>query len=353
LLAIPGVGRGRFGKLVNRFGSPKAVFSATLEQLEAVSGITRALASTILSEHDISAARETAARVVQLGWEALYQDSGEYPPGLATIAGAPPLLFRSGLSTPADDRMIAIVGTRHATEAGRRFAHRLAADLAREGVTVVSGMAEGIDSAAHRGALEAGGRTVAVWGMPIDRVYPPSNRTLAEEIKRNGTLYSEYPPGTEPSPAYFPERNRIISGLSEGVVVVEAGEKSGALITARCAREQGRDVFAVPGSPQSANHIGCNSLLKSGARLLTGAADIFEEIPRLRGQVTARRFRRREDLTENERGIVDLLSEGPRQLDQMSRDSGLTVSELLEFLLALELRGVVEELSGKRFALTE
>lgn len=353
LLNIPGIGGGRFRKLVGALGTPAAVLAAKVSQLEVVPGISRSLASAVKEHRDDEKARQTAARIVQLGWTVLFADQPEYPQRLAQVADAPPVLFRVGEGQVSDRGMIAIVGTRHASEGGRRFAYKLAGDLARDGVTVVSGMAEGIDSAAHKGALDAGGPTIAVWGTPLDQVYPKTNRELAEQIKAKGVIYSEYFPDTEPNPAHFPERNRIISGLSEGIVVIEAGKKSGALITARCALDQGRELFAVPGSPGAGRSFGTNELIKSGARLLTGVADIFEELPRLKGEISAHKFRQMPDLTEIELRMVDLLSSGPLQIDNLSRQADLPVSEAMEFLLALELKGVVQELTGKRFVLTE
>ncbi len=353
LLNVPGIGSGRFGKLVAAFGSPGAVLAARVSQLERVPGISRSLASAVKEHRDSEKARQTAARIIQLGWTVLFSDQPEYPPRLAQVVDAPPVLFRVGEAHTPERGMIGIVGTRHASEGGRRFAYRLAGDLAREGVTVVSGMAEGIDSSAHRGALEAGGKTIAVWGTPLDQVYPKTNRELAEQIKAQGAIYSEYFPDTEPNPAHFPERNRIISGLSEGVAVVEAGKKSGALITARCALDQERELFAVPGSPGAGRSFGTNELIKSGARLLTGVEDIFEELPRLKGEVSAHKFRQMPDLTETEVRVVDLLTSGPLQIDNLSRKVELPVSEAMGFLLALEMKGVIQELPGKRFILSE
>ncbi|RKX25675.1 MAG: DNA-protecting protein DprA, partial [Candidatus Zixiibacteriota bacterium] len=213
--------------------------------------------------------------------------------------------------------------------------------------------AEGIDSAAHRGALDAKGKTVAVWGTPLNVVFPASNRELAEQIKKHGTIYSEYLPGADTMAGNFPERNRIISGLSEGVVVVEAGSKSGALITAQCALEQGRELFAVPGSPHARRSLGTNQLIKSGAKLITETEDIFSELPRLRNEIAATQFRQLPDMTDMELRMVDLLTSGPLQIDQLCRETELPVSELLEYLLALELKGIIQELSGKRFILAQ
>jgi len=353
LLAIPGIGRMRFRKLVEGFGSPSAALSASKSELEAVPGMSHGLASAIKTEYDGDRARETAARIIQLGWTVLFADDEEYPKSLLETPDPPVLLFQMGSCVSPDERMIAIVGTRHATENGRLFTHRLAGELARAGLTVVSGMAEGIDSAAHRGALDGGGRTIAVWGTSLDIIFPASNKRLAQEILAQGAIYSEYLPGTHADVSTFPERNRIISGLVEGVVVVEAGAKSGALITARCALDQGRELFAVPGSPEAQKSEGTNKLLKKGARLLTGVEDIFQELPRLKGEVTAKRFRARPDMSDIELKMVDFLSHGPLQIDQLSRLAELPIPDLMGFMFALELKGVVRELSGKRFVLAE
>jgi len=353
LLSIPGIGRTRFMRLVDRFGSPAQVLDASSDALKSIPGLSEKIVANLKNVCDRDASKQIAARIAQLGWAVLFQDSPDYPPLLAQAVDRPPLLFRVGDPIDTDDKLIGIVGTRHATEGGRRFAHRLAADLARAGITVVSGMAEGIDSAAHRGALEGGGKTIAVWGTPLDQVYPASNRGLAEQIRNQGAIYSEYLPGVESSASNFPERNRIISGLSEGVIVIEAGKKSGALITAQSALDQGRELMAVPGPPDAPKSIGTNQLIKQGARLLTCVDDVFEEIPRLKGQISARRFKRQPDLTEIERQIVDILSEGPIQIDQLSRRADITVSNILEYMLALELKGVVQELPGKRFVLAD
>ena len=364
LLTVPGVGRMRYTRLVRAFGSPGAALAAPISQLVTVSGISRGIASDIRKSADPTKAAKTgrwtlmrrdqaAARVIQLGWEALFIEDDRYPAPLRRIPDAPPLIFRLGAGWSNEDKAIAIVGTRHATESGRRFTHGLAAALAREGIIVVSGMAEGIDSAAHQGALDAHGQTIAVWGSSLDIVFPSSNRQLAEKIVAQGAVYSEYLPGTHPDKATFPERNRIISGLADGVIVVEAGKKSGALITARFALEQGRELFAVPGSPGARMSEGANDLIKTGARLLTSVEDVFDELPRLKGEVVARKFSQLPDLTEMERSIVKHLSTEPRQVDKVARGAGMAVEELLGYLLTLELKGLVVEMSGKRFALTE
>lgn len=353
LLEVPGIGRGRFHKLVRAFGSATGVQAATIAELEVIPGISRAQATAIHEQFDEAAAQRYAEQIERLGWTVLFPDEPDYPLMLAHIEPPPPILFRVGQPTLPADRMVAIVGTRHPTERGRLFAHSLARALAEAGVVVVSGMADGIDTAAHQGALDAGGRTIAVWGSSLDQVYPPGNRGLAERIKETGTVYSEYLPGTFPDRPHFPERNRIISGLSTGVVVVEAGQKSGALITAEHALRQDRTVFAVPGAPGANMSLGCNELLKQGAVLVTSVEDIFRELPTVKGEVRVQRVSERPDLTDTEREIVALFAAGPVQLDELSRRLNRSIPELTQFLLALELKGVVQELSGKRFMLSE
>ncbi|MDH3890341.1 MAG: DNA-processing protein DprA [candidate division Zixibacteria bacterium] len=353
LLRIPGVGRTRYRRLVEAFGSPERVLSASIDELEQVKGVSRANASAIKQQYNGIEARALAGKVIQLGWAALTLDHPEYPEPLRITQSAPPLLFRIGDATPSDEKMIAIVGTRKPSEKGRLFAAQLGTTLARSGITVVSGMAEGIDAAAHNGALEGGGKTIAVLGSALDVIYPATNKGLAQRIRNQGALYSEYLPGTKPDRAFFPERNRIISGLSRGVVVIEAGRKSGALITASHALEQGRELFAVPGSPQDNMSEGTNELIRKGARLTTSPEDIFDELPTLKGEVAARKFIQLPDMTDDEKMLTTLFATGPMQVDQLSRVAELPVAKLMELLLALELKGVVRELSGKRFVLAE
>lgn len=353
LLSIQGIGRGRFRLLVKKFGSPAQALAAPKSDLMDLPGISEKTVASIKNDCEPEKARQIAARIAQLGWAVLFPDSPEYPQLLAQSSDCPPVLFRLGQACASDDKAIGIVGTRHASETGRRFAFRLASDLAAAGITVVSGMAEGIDSMAHRGALEKNGRTVAVWGTPLDKVFPASNRQLAAQITKDGAVYSEYLPGTATNASNFPERNRIISGLSEGIVVVEAGEKSGALITAKWALEHQRELFAVPGQPGDKNAVGANRLIKMGAKLLTGIDDIFDELPRLKGEISAKKFKKMPDLTDVERDLVGMLSGGPLQIDLISRQASMSPAHLLEYLLALELKGIIEELPGKRFVLTD
>jgi DNA processing protein len=353
LLLVAGIGRGRLHKLIRAFGSVSGVRSASAGALAKVPGISEPLANAIKKEFDQEKALAFCEQIDGLGWAVLFPDDFEYPDPLKHLDQPPPILFRLGRSADPGDRMIAVVGTRRPSEQGRLFANRLGRSLAEAGVVVVSGMAEGIDTAAHQGALDAGGRTVAVWGSSLDQLYPPTNRKLAERIREQGTIYSEYLPETPPDRPHFPERNRIISGLSAGTVVVEAGQKSGALITARLALEQNRAVFAVPGPPGAVTSLGCNELIKEGATLVTEAGDIFRDLPTLRGEVVAQRCSQRPDLTDTEQDLVTIFAGGPIQIDELSRKAAMSISELTQYLLALELKGVIQELSGKRYMLAE
>lgn len=350
---MPGIGCGRYNKLLSKFKTPEAIISAGLKELEAIAGISSNLATAIKNSVDYDSARQIAARIEQLGWNVLYCSDKKYPTPLANTPSRPPLLFHLGLDWDENEKAIGIVGTRRCTERGREFANNLASDLARAGVTVVSGMAEGIDAAAHAGAIAASGKTVAVWGSSLEIVYPPSSKNLAKTIIEKGAVYSDYFPGTNPDRSTFPERNRIIAGLSEGIVVIEAGQKSGALITANLALEYSRELFAVPGHPAARMSQGTNQLIKSGARLITSVEDIFSELPRLKGTVTVAKRKQLLDMTESEKKIVALFAEGSLQIDQIARGAELTVPDVMQFLLALELKGVVRELSGKRFILAE
>lgn len=341
------------GRLVKGFGSASAALESSVSDLEERGGLSRALASRIKSELDTAAATRTLERISQLGWGVTLDSSLDYPGPLLEIAGRPPVLFYLGDLRDGDVDAIGVVGARRATEEGRSFAARLAGDLARSAITVVSGMARGIDRAAHQGALDAGGRTLAVLGCSLDYQFQPADRRLLERIAAAGAVISEFLPGAPTLPEHFPRRNRIISGLSQGVVVVEAGEKSGALLTAQNALDQNRELFAVPGFPGRRASVGTNTLIKNGAAALTEAADIFERLPRLKRQVTARRVITLSDYTPVERQIIESVTDGPVQLDRLSAQVGLPVTDVMPTLLALELKGVVRELSGKRFSLAE
>ena len=276
----------------------------------------------------------------------VYRHGPGYPGLLREIADPPDELWIRGDAAALEAPCVAIVGSRAASQYAREISAALAFDLAGKGVVVVSGMARGVDGAAHRGALEAGGRTVAVLGSGLNVVYPAEHSELMEDIARSGAVVSELPPDAPPLPHHFPLRNRIISGLSRAVVVIEAGEKSGSLITARCALEQGRDVMAVPGNALSGRNRGSHALLKDGAKLVEGVDDILEELglARLDPPVADSNL-----LLHN--GLISTLQPGETYgLDELAEASGLRAAELLPRLLELELRGLLIRVPGGRFA---
>ena len=279
-------------------------------------------------------------------------DEGRYPRLLREIPDPPVCLFVKGDLRP-DEPCVAIVGTRRASNYGRLVAERMARQLASQGVTVVSGLARGIDSAAHRGALEGGGKTVAVLGTGLDVAYPPENGDLQREIGRKGALLTELPPGTMPHPWNFPMRNRIISGLSYGVVVVEAPEGSGALITAATAAEQGREVFAVPGDVMSGRSKGCHRLIKEGAKLAEDASDVVEEIPALSGRPAPPLLRAPvEGLSPEEARVFECLDLTEKHVDTIAAEAGMPPGEVAKALTLLEIKGLCRRLPGDMFVKT-
>ena len=341
----PGLGRAGLLRLQRAFGGAESILAAAPGAWK-TAGVRAALAAAVLpADHPrVRQARRTleqcAARLVPLG-------DPDYPPLLQTIHDPPALLYLRG-ELP-DAPALAVVGARRASEAGRRFATEVCCELAASGIVIVSGLARGIDTAAHRGALTGGGPTVAVLGCGIDRIYPQENIHLAEEVIGNGAILSEYPPGTEPLPGHFPGRNRIISGLSQGVMVVEAAEESGSLITADFALEQGREVFAVPAPVYSATGSGVNRLLKDGAHLVTAAKDILEVLHIVRRPELAAADPFAGTLDGDALALYRTLSEEPRHVDELARKCGLTPMEVSAILLHLELQGGVEQLPGMRY----
>jgi DNA processing protein len=288
LRRVHGAGPRTCRLLLERFGSAEQIFKATEDQI-AAAGVGRKVAGSIAGFRDFAPLEKELCELPRLGARLVRWTDDEYPPNLKQIADPPPYLVARGLLEPNDTACVAVVGARTASEAGLRMAQRLGFELAAHGFVVVSGLARGIDGAAHRGALEAGGRTIAVLGCGIDVAYPPEHRGLADSIvEHRGAVVSELPLGTAPLPENFPSRNRILSGLSLGVVIVEAAEKSGSLITARMALEQDRQVFAVPGSPLSGKTRGNNRLLREGAVLVECVEDVIEDLaPQMAGKVSA------------------------------------------------------------------
>jgi DNA processing protein len=279
-----------------------------------------------------------------------------YPAWLRAIADPPAVLYCDGLIEPRDRQAVAIVGARQATPYGLQATETLARELSGAGFTIVSGLARGIDAAAHRAALDAGGRTIAVLGCGLDVTYPPEHARLREEISGCGAVLTEFPAGTPPKPSHFPQRNRIISGLALGVVVVEAAEDSGSLITARRALEQGREVFAVPGSIEASLSRGPHGLIKQGAKLVETVDDIIEELlpqidtvgaPKRRSALPKSEYL--PNLSPDERLLLDRMSRDPLHLDDLTERSGLTPAGVAGILLGLELKDVVRQLPGQRY----
>ncbi|HEX9024688.1 MAG TPA: DNA-processing protein DprA [Geobacteraceae bacterium] len=350
LKSVPLVGNVTFRRLLARFDTPERALKAGEAELAAVKGMSAAVAASIKGHDYREFAERECAAVEKAGIRVVNFLHKEYPKVLLEIPDPPPFLYVQG-ETREEAPSIAIVGSRRASTYGLLTTARLAGELAGRGVTVVSGMARGIDAAAHRGALKQGGRSIGVLGCGIDVVYPPDNRGLFREMAEKGWLVSEFPMGTLPLAENFPRRNRIISGLSRGVLVVEAVEKSGSLITAQYALEQGREVFAVPGNINSSTSRGANRLIKEGAKLVEGVEDILEELP----QLQTRRAPAPEagpgfSLTPQEAAVYTLLSGGPLHIDDIITKSALTVGEVSAMLLRLELKGAIMQLPGKNFA---
>ncbi len=358
LQAIDGVGDVTVLRLVRTWHSPEAVLRASRDELME-SGCSPQLADSIRSGPDRSASlsieRELAA-IERKRIEVRSALESTYPMRLKMIADPPPLLYITGTLCEQDELAMAIVGARRATAAGRAMTEELSHELAGAGMTVVSGLARGVDAAAHQGALAAKGRTIAVLGCGIDRTYPPEHERLRRQIEERGAILSEAPMGAPPHSHHFPRRNRIISGLSLGVIVTEAAISSGSLITARLAAEQSREVFAVPGFVKAETSRGTNALLKEGAALIECAEDVIDAIlPQLEPSL---RLRLRPQQKKNERGdllgkeeqlVYDALSYDPRIADDVIVTTGLSVSTVMASLLSLELRQRVRQLPGQRY----
>jgi DNA processing protein len=351
LSLLPDVGPARARKLLSVFANPEMIFRAGFDDLRQVDGIGAVVAKKIRDFSSWGDIGRQISEMEAMDIKVISLQESSYPEMLKEIDDAPVVIYARGDILPNDKFAIAIVGSRRLTQYGTSVAEKISEDLAACGFTVVSGMARGVDSISHRGALRAGGRTIAVLGSGLDIPYPPENKTLMEDIVKSGCALSEFPPGTPPEKENFPRRNRLISALSLGVLVVEATLDSGALITARYAAEQGREVFAVPGNITSRCSEGTNELLRRGAILVRRAEDIVEELaPVLKGFLRTR-DNIRENISDEEKRLCNLLSGEPKQIDVISRESGLASSKALGILLGLELKGAVKQITGKRFYL--
>ena len=352
---IPEIGTIRVQRLLAAFGSLQELFAAPEDQLWQVEGIGQVLARRFATQcRNPQPVEEELHLAKQAGCAVVTQRDVDFPTPLKQIPDPPLVLYMKGQWVDEDQVAVAVVGSRRASLYGQQIAERLAYDLAIRGVTVISGLARGIDAAAHRGALKAHGRTLAVLGNGLASIYPPEHKELAEQVAERGAVLSEYPMRMEPLAQNFPRRNRLISGLSLGVVIVEAARRSGALITADCALEQGREVFAVPGKVDSVTSQGTHQLLKQGARLVTSVEDILEELrlvpltaggaePAGGSTVVAA------GLAEAETRVLACVEADPRTIDAIALESGLGMPEVSSLLLQLEVKHLVRQLPGKRF----
>ena len=344
---VRGIGPVRFRALLDHFGNAERAWRASADALRAAGLDRRSLSNLLATRSGIDLGKEMA-RVAAADARMLTWESSEYPRLLREISDSPPVLYVVGDLVEEDEWSIAVVGTRRASAYGRQVTRRLAAALARSGLTIVSGLARGIDSEAHSAALEAGGRTIAVLGCGIDQVYPPENRTLAERITAAGAVVTDYPVGTKPEGSNFPPRNRIISGIALGVLITEAGARSGARITADFAAEQGRDVFAVPGSILSPASAGTNALIQDGAKLVMRTEDILEELNLM---MVAEQAEARHVLPadETEARLLASLTAEPTHVDELQQDLHMPVAHVTSALALMELKGMVRQVGGMRY----
>ncbi len=351
----PHIGSIRLKRLLEYFGSPQKVLSSSKDRLIKVEGIGERLASQIIETKKRTDLERELDLVKRENIEILTLNDDSYPENLKEIYDPPIVLYVKGKILPQDKQAIAVVGSRRASYYGLSSAERFARELAGFGITIVSGMARGIDSVSHRAALKIKGRTIAVLGSGLLNIYPPENRNLFEQISCNGAVISEFPLETLPLPQNFPRRNRIISGLSLGVLIVEAARNSGALITTDFALEQGKEVFAIPGRLNSSTSQGTNQLIKQGAKLIDNVEEIIEELaPHFKNLQRERRKEFKEEifetnLTYEETKIYNTLSLEPKHLDDILIEVGLPIPKIISLLLNLEMRHLIKQLPGKLF----
>lgn len=353
LKLIPGLGNRSLLRLLERFGSPEEVLRLRGKELNDIPFLRERARTALLRAETLRPPEAEWEKLQHAGIRLLCLADADYPANLKAIPDPPAVLFVNGTLEPRDLVAISVVGSRAASPMGVAFTERLCIDLVQYGVTIVSGLAVGIDSAAHRGALRGKGRTLAVLGCGLDMDYPRGSAELRRQISDSGALFSEFMLGTLPAPDHFPMRNRIISGLALGVVVVEAANRSGSLITARLALEQGREVFAVPGMARNYRSIGPHRLLRQGAKLVECAEDVLEEIrPLIRTSATVlieQKMVRKMPLDPDEMIIMNLLDQTPKHIDTICRELQWPVEKILATLLNLELKGVIQQLPGKLF----
>lgn len=347
---VSGIGPAKMQALLDRFDDLEQAWNANVGALYALGIDKRTLENMVAAREALDLDAELA-RIERAGLRLLTWQSADYPRYLREVPMAPPVLYMRGELLSADEWAIAVVGTRRLTAYGRQVARELTLGLARSGITVISGLARGIDSLAHKTAIEAGGRTIAVLGSGLNQIYPPENRRLAEQIVAgHGALISEYALDTPPDARNFPPRNRIISGLSLGTIVVEAGERSGALITASFALEQNREVFAVPGPVTSKASKGTNRLIQEGAKLVTSIEDVLEELNLTQAtqQQAVQLFMPE---SAEEALLLRHLVDEPTHVDELSRQSGLPTALVSSTLTLMEMKGMVQQVGGMKYVM--
>ncbi|HBA26331.1 MAG TPA: DNA-protecting protein DprA [Nitrospinae bacterium] len=346
------IGSITYQKLITHFGSPENIFSASKKELMEVDGIREKTANSIKSFRLEEEIKSELNRIEKSGVNVITTNDNDYPSSLKTIYAPPPVLYIKGKIIENDAIAVAVVGSRSPTTYGKLVTEKISMELSERDITIISGMARGIDSIAHKSAIVGGGRTIAVLGCGLNVIYPPENFKLMDEIISHGAAISEFPMSERPDKMNFPQRNRIISGLSLGTLIIEAAEKSGSLITARHAVEQGREVFAVPGSINSLKSKGTNRLIKSGAKLVEGAEDIIDEFPPdVRSFLRPVKKNKTEepDLAGDEKYIFSLIDSESRHIDTIIEHSNLPVGIVSGILVKLELKGLIRQTSGKIF----
>jgi DNA processing protein len=346
---IPGIGRVRFAQLASHFGSLESAWQAEASDLNQ-SGLNTRVVQAILTRRSKISLDAEMAKLDRHSVRAITYHDPDYPSRLKEIFDYPPLLYVKGSLTPEDEWCLAVVGTRRATTYGRQITEEIVTDLAQNKITIVSGLARGIDSIAHHSALEAGGRTIAILGSGIDIIYPGENTDLAHRITEHGALISEYPLGARPRPENFPRRNRIMSGLSLGVLVTEAGKTSGAMITAHLALEQNREVFATPGSILSPGSSGTNHLIQEGAKLVSRYTDILEE---LNLTAVAHQMEIKEVIpaSDTEAILLQQIGAEPTHIDEVCRKSELPTPTVSSTLAMMELKGLIKQVGAMSYVL--
>lgn len=352
---IPDIGPVSAGRLLSAFGSPENIFQMSVRELKQVEDIGENRAKNIAAFNRWDLVDREIEKAQKNNIQLITKNDKAYPEMMRRVHGAPSVIYVKGELKDTDKYAIAMVGSRTSTDYGSQIAERISQKLSASGLTVVSGMARGIDSVSHKGALKAGGRTIAVLGSGLDMPYPPENRKLMNEIASSGAVISEFPFGTLPNRENFPRRNRIISALSLGVIVVEAALDSGSLITVAYALEQGREVFAVPGNITSGTSKGTNDLIKKGARLVESAEEVLDELrPQIKGilrEAKASASKPRPEMNAEEKTVYNYLNDEPKHIDSIIRQLNMPTNRALSILLNLELKGVVRQTQGKHFSL--